>query len=179
MIVSRIAASESLAFRRFFICLLPLSQRHRNIAVGAGLLSPTGLCHKSTRRFSSGAFFIYTGALRLPQLSFRGAVGCPVFIERNHALGKRAAELKRLRPFAVGQKGKAMRKREMTIAGIPLQPIRRGKPAVIREANGCRQTTPVLWVDQLSSTEVTFETQNTVYHLRVMAVLRGKEAHRS
>lgn len=71
-----------------------------------------------------------------------------------------------------------MRKREMTIAGIPLQPIRRGKPAVIREANGCRQTTPVLWVDQLSSTEVTFETQNTVYHLRVMAVLRGKEAHR-
>ena len=72
-----------------------------------------------------------------------------------------------------------MRKREMTIAGIPLQPIRRGKPAVIREANGCRQTTPVLWVDQLSSTEVTFETQNPVYHLRVMAVLRGKEAHRS
>lgn len=72
-----------------------------------------------------------------------------------------------------------MRKREMTIAGVPLQPIRRGKPAVIREANGCRQTTPVLWVDQLSSTEVTFETQNTVYHLRVMAVLRGKGAHRS
>lgn len=72
-----------------------------------------------------------------------------------------------------------MRKREMTIAGIPLQPIRRGKPAVIREANGCRQTTPVLWVDQLSSTEVTFETKNTVYHLRVMAVLRGEEAHRA
>ena len=72
-----------------------------------------------------------------------------------------------------------MRKREMTIAGIPLQPIRRGKPAVIREANGCRQTTPVLWVDQLSSTEVTFETQNTVYHLRVMAVLRGKGAHQA
>ena len=69
-----------------------------------------------------------------------------------------------------------MRKREMTIAGMPLQPIRRGKPAVIR---ACGQTTPVLWVDQLSSTEVTFETQNTVYHLRVMAVLRGKEAHRS
>ena len=50
---------------------------------------------------------------------------------------------------------------------------------MIREANGCRQTTPVLWVDQLSSTEVTFETQNTVYHLRVMAVLRGEEAHRA
>ena len=46
---------------------------------------------------------------------------------------------------------------------MPLQPIRQGKPAVIREADGCRQTTPVLWVNNLSSTEVTFETQNTVY----------------
>ena len=55
----------------------------------------------------------------------------------------------------------------------------RGKPAVIREANGCRQTTPVLWVDNLSSTEVTFETQNTVYHLRVMAVLREEEAQQA
>ena len=147
--------------------------------MGAGLLSPTLAQPQEHSEFSLGAFFLYTGVSRLPQLSFRGAVGCPVFIERNHALGKRAAELKRLRPFAVGQKGKAMRKREMTIAGMPLQPIRRGKPAVIREANGCRQTTPVLWVDQLSSTEVTFETQNTVYHLRVMAVLRGEEAHRA
>lgn len=72
-----------------------------------------------------------------------------------------------------------MRKREMTIAGVPLQPILRGRPAVIREANGCRRTTPVLWVDELSSTEVTFETQNTVYHLRVMTVLRGEEMRRA
>ena len=64
-----------------------------------------------------------------------------------------------------------MRKKETTIIGMPLQPIRRGYPAVIREANGCRQTTPGLWGDQLSSSEVTFETQNTVYHLRVVAVL--------
>lgn len=89
------------------------------------------------------------------------------------------AELKQLRPFVVGQKGKSMRKRERTIAGMPLQPIRQGKPAVIREADGCRQTTPVLWVNNLSSTEVTFETQNTVYHLRVMAVIREEEAHRA
>lgn len=72
-----------------------------------------------------------------------------------------------------------MRKREMSIAGMPLQPIRRGKPAVIREANGYRQTTPVLWVEELSPTEVTFETQNTLYHLRVVAVLRGEEARRA
>lgn len=39
--------------------------------------------------------------------------------------------------------------------------------------------TPVLWVDQLSPTEVTFETQNTIYHLRVVAVLKGREARRA
>lgn len=36
--------------------------------------------------------------------------------------------------------------------------------------------TPALRVDQLSSTEATFETQNTIYHLRVVAVLKGEEA---
>lgn len=72
-----------------------------------------------------------------------------------------------------------MRKKETIIVGMPLQPIRRGYPAVIREGNGCRQTTPVVWVDQLSSSEITFETQNTVYHLRVVALLRGREAHRA
>lgn len=70
-----------------------------------------------------------------------------------------------------------MLKKETTIFGMPLQPIRRGRPAVIREVNSCRQTTPVLWVDYLSSSEVTFETHNTVYHLRVVAVLQGKGAH--
>lgn len=39
--------------------------------------------------------------------------------------------------------------------------------------------TPVLWVDQLSPTEVTFETQNTIYHLRVVAVLKREEACRA
>lgn len=72
-----------------------------------------------------------------------------------------------------------MRKKETIIFGTPLQPIRQGRPAVIREASGFRQTTPVLWVDQLSSSEITFETQNTVYHLRVVAVLRGEGAHRA
>ena len=166
MKVSCIAASESLGFLALFyvFCLCHRGTKTRRWEQDS--CPYFGLATKAPRdflwvlfsyipeSFSLGAFFLYTGVSRLPQLSFRGAVGCPVFIERNHALGKRAAELKRLRPFAVGQKGKAMRKREMTIAGIPLQPIRRGKPAVIREANGCRQTTPVLWVDQLSSTEV-------------------------
>ena len=39
--------------------------------------------------------------------------------------------------------------------------------------------TPALWVDQLSPTEVTFETQNTIYHLRVAAVLKREEACRA
>ena len=39
--------------------------------------------------------------------------------------------------------------------------------------------TPALWVDQLSPTEVTFETQNTIYHLRVVAVLKREEACRA
>lgn len=39
--------------------------------------------------------------------------------------------------------------------------------------------TPALRVDQLSPTEVTFETQNTIYHLRVVAVLKGREARRA
>ena len=39
--------------------------------------------------------------------------------------------------------------------------------------------TPALWVDQLSPTEVTYETQNTIYHLRVVAVLKREEARRA
>ena len=39
--------------------------------------------------------------------------------------------------------------------------------------------TTALWVDQLSPTEVTFETQNTIYHLRVVAVLKREEACRA
>lgn len=39
--------------------------------------------------------------------------------------------------------------------------------------------TPVLWVDQLSPTEVIFETQNTIYHLWVVAVLKREEACRA
>ena len=72
-----------------------------------------------------------------------------------------------------------MLKREVNLTGRPLQPILRGRPAVIREPTGCRRTTPVLWVDQLSPKEVTFETQNTIYHLRVVAVLKGREARRA
>ena len=44
-----------------------------------------------------------------------------------------------------------MLKREVNLTGRPLQPILRGRPAVIREPTGCRRTTPVLWVEQLSS----------------------------
>ena len=39
--------------------------------------------------------------------------------------------------------------------------------------------TPALRVDQLSPTEATFETQNPIYHLRVVAVLKGEEACRA
>ena len=39
--------------------------------------------------------------------------------------------------------------------------------------------TPALRVDQLSPTEATFETQNTIYHLRVVAVLKREEACRA
>lgn len=62
-----------------------------------------------------------------------------------------------------------MLKWEVNLTGRPLQPILRGRPAVIREPTGCRRTTPVLWVEQLSSREIIFETQNTVYRLRVVS----------
>ena len=62
-----------------------------------------------------------------------------------------------------------MLKREVNLTGRPLQPILRGRPAVIREPTGRRRTTPVLWVEQLSSREIIFETQNTVYRLRVVS----------
>ena len=39
--------------------------------------------------------------------------------------------------------------------------------------------TPALWVDQLSPTEATFETQNTIYHLRFVVVCKGREARRA
>lgn len=39
--------------------------------------------------------------------------------------------------------------------------------------------TPALRVDQLSPTEATFETQNTIYHLRVVAVPKREEACRA
>ena len=52
-----------------------------------------------------------------------------------------------------------MLKKEVVITGMPLEPLRRGCPAVIREAEGYRHTTPVLGRDPLSPTEVTFETQ--------------------
>lgn len=72
-----------------------------------------------------------------------------------------------------------MLKKEVVITGMPLEPLRPGYPAVIREAEGYRRTTPVLWVDQLFPTEATFETQNTIYHLRVVAVPKREEACRA
>lgn len=57
-------------------------------------------------------------------------------------------------------------KKEITITGSAVSPITVGEVALIAESDGStRRTTVVLSVEEISDTEVKFETQNTIYTL--------------
>lgn len=57
-------------------------------------------------------------------------------------------------------------KKEITITGSAVSPITVGEAALIAESDGStRRTTVVLSVEEISDTEVKFETQNTLYTL--------------
>lgn len=60
-------------------------------------------------------------------------------------------------------------KKTMEITGCLLCPIVIGEPAFIRETDGMRRTSTVLRLEELSQTEVRFETRNTNYLLHLEA----------
>ena len=78
MTVSRIIASESLAFWRFFR-LLPLVKRHRIKRGGGSAFSLSWLCHKSTRSFFFECFFHIDRSFTAPPTFFPGSRWLPRF----------------------------------------------------------------------------------------------------
>lgn len=58
-------------------------------------------------------------------------------------------------------------KKEITITGTAVKPITVGEVALISESDGStRKTSVVVSVEEISDTEVRFETQNSIYTLR-------------
>jgi len=58
-------------------------------------------------------------------------------------------------------------KKEITITGSAINPIKVGEQALIAESDGStRKTSVVVNVEEISDTEVRFETQNSIYTLR-------------
>ncbi|MBR3994987.1 MAG: hypothetical protein Q4A54_14745 [Parabacteroides sp.] len=58
-------------------------------------------------------------------------------------------------------------KKEITITGSAVNPITVGEVALIAESDGStRKTSVVVNVEEISDTEVKFETQNSIYTLR-------------
>ena len=58
-------------------------------------------------------------------------------------------------------------KKEITITGSVVNPITVGEVALIAESDGStRRTSVVVNVEEISDTEVRFETQNSIYTLR-------------
>ena len=58
-------------------------------------------------------------------------------------------------------------KKEITITGSAVNPITVGEVALIAESDGStRRTSVVVNVEEISGTEVRFETQNSIYTLR-------------
>ena len=58
-------------------------------------------------------------------------------------------------------------KKEITITGTAVNPITVGEVALIAESNGStRRTSVVMNVEEISNTEVRFETRNSLYTLR-------------
>ena len=61
-----------------------------------------------------------------------------------------------------------MNKKIIRIAGTATQPIEVGQSAVIAESNGSiRRTSMVVNVENVSGSEVKFETQNSIYYLKL------------
>lgn len=60
-------------------------------------------------------------------------------------------------------------KKSIEITGRLLFPITVGDSAFIHETNGMRQTSTVLSLEEISQTEVRFETRNTNYHLHLIS----------
>ena len=57
--------------------------------------------------------------------------------------------------------------KEITITGSAVNPIKVGEVALIAESDGStRRTSVVVSVEEISDTEVRFETQNSIYTLR-------------
>ena len=54
-------------------------------------------------------------------------------------------------------------KKKLEITGYLLYPIKIGEYAWIQEQNGVRRTTPVVRMERFTSSEVRFETRNTLY----------------
>ena len=59
-------------------------------------------------------------------------------------------------------------KNSMEITGKLLLPLTVGESAFIMEAGGTRRTSMVLNVEDISQTEVQFETRNTIYYLHLI-----------
>ena len=58
-------------------------------------------------------------------------------------------------------------KKEITITGSAVNPITVGEVALIAESDGStRKTSVVVNVEEISDTEVRFETRNSIYTLR-------------
>lgn len=58
-------------------------------------------------------------------------------------------------------------KKEITITGSAVNPIKVDEQALIAESDGStRKTSVVVNVEEISDTEVRFETQNSIYTLR-------------
>lgn len=60
------------------------------------------------------------------------------------------------------------RKKNMDIVGFPIIPIAVGYAAWINEGDNARRTSRVLSMEEISHTEIRFETENTNYHLRIL-----------
>ena len=66
-------------------------------------------------------------------------------------------------------------KKNLEIIGQPMYPITIGQYAWIRENDSVRRTSPVVSLEQISQSEIRFETMNTHYYLRVS---RGNDHER-
>ncbi len=58
-------------------------------------------------------------------------------------------------------------KKELTIKGVLLQPIKEGERAKILERGGCRDTSPVVEITEEGYYRVCFETEYTMYTLLI------------
>lgn len=59
-------------------------------------------------------------------------------------------------------------KKEFKITGVSAYPIKVGEAAIIFESNGsARRTSTVVSVENISDSEIKFETKNSIYYLNI------------